>query len=193
MLSQSPAACSSACLGSLLCNPSPCQGRVAGEALVSHDRGTDFSALKLRPSLWQKVARNNREARRVFFPQSQAEPGRKQQNRGETIMYVRQILATATLCTLLTGAGLAQVTGGTIQERKSNQQERIGQGVRSGQLTAGETRNLERREGSVNREEHAMRRADGGHLTAQDKAALTRRQNNISRSINKDKHNARVR
>lgn len=108
-------------------------------------------------------------------------------------MNARHILATATLCTLLTGAGFAQVTGQTIQERKNNQQERIDQGVRSGQLTAHETRNLERREASVNREEHAMRRADGGHLTAQDKAALTRRQNNISRSIYKDKHNAQVR
>jgi erythromycin esterase-like protein len=108
-------------------------------------------------------------------------------------MHARQILASAALCTLLTGAGFAQVTGGTIQERKNDQQQRIGQGVRSGQLTARETGNLERREASVNREEHAMRRADGGHLTAQDRAALTRRQNRISRSIYKDKHNARVR
>ena len=108
-------------------------------------------------------------------------------------MHARQILASAALCTLLTGAGFAQVTAGTIQERKNDQQQRIGQGVRSGQLTARETGNLERREASVNREEHAMRRADGGHLTAQDRAALTRRQNRISRSIYKDKHNARVR
>jgi erythromycin esterase-like protein len=108
-------------------------------------------------------------------------------------MHARQILASAALCTLLTGAGFAQVTGGTIQERKNDQQQRIGQGVRSGQLTARETGNLERREASVNREEHAMSRADGGHLTAQDRAALTRRQNRISRSIYKDKHNARVR
>ena len=105
----------------------------------------------------------------------------------------RKILATAAFCTLLTGAGLAQVTGQTIQERKNDQQGRIAQGVRSGQLTARETGHLERREASVNREEHAMRRADGGHLTAGDKAALTRRQNNISRSISKDKHNAQVR
>lgn len=108
-------------------------------------------------------------------------------------MNVGQILATATLCTLLTGAGFAQVTGQSIQTRKNDQQGRIGQGVRSGQLTARETGHLEHREASVNREEHAMRRADGGHLTAHDKAALTRRQNNISRSIYKDKHNARVR
>src|ERR1700733_4193342 len=108
-------------------------------------------------------------------------------------MLARKILATAAFCTLLTGAGLAQVTGQTIQNRKNDQQGRIAQGVRSGQLTRGETRNVESRERSVNHEEHAMRRADGGHLTAGDKAALTRRQNNISRSIYKDKHNARVR
>jgi len=108
-------------------------------------------------------------------------------------MTARRILATAALCTLLTGAAFAQVTGQTIQERKSDQQGRIAQGVRSGQLTRGETRNVESRERSVNREEHAMRRADGGHLTAGDKAALTRRQNHISRSIYKDKHNGQVR
>jgi hypothetical protein len=108
-------------------------------------------------------------------------------------MTAGRIIATAALCTLLTGAAFAQVTGQTIQERKADQQGRIAQGVRSGELTHGETRNLERREASVNREEHAMRRVDGGHLTAQDKAALTRRQNSISRSINKDKHNAAVR
>jgi hypothetical protein len=108
-------------------------------------------------------------------------------------MLARKILATAAFCTLLTGAGLAQVTGQTIQQRKNDQQGRIAQGVRSGQLTARETGHLERREASVNREEHAMRRADGGHLTAGDKAALTRRQNSISRSISKDKHNGQVR
>jgi hypothetical protein len=108
-------------------------------------------------------------------------------------MNARKILATAALCTLLTGAGFAQVTGQSIQERKNDQQGRIAHGVRSGQLTARETGNLERREASVNREEHALRRADGGHLTAGDKTALTRRQNHISRSIYNDKHNARVR
>jgi hypothetical protein len=108
-------------------------------------------------------------------------------------MNARKILATAALCTLLTGAGFAQVTGQSIQERKSDQQARIGQGARSGQLSAGETRNLERREASVNREEYAMRRADGGHLTAGDEAALTRRQNHVSQAVYKDKHNARVR
>jgi len=108
-------------------------------------------------------------------------------------MKAGRMLTSVTLCTLLTGAGFAQVTGQTIQARKNNQQARIGEGVRSGQLTARETSHLEHREASVNREEHAMRRADNGHLTAQDKAALTRQQNRISHSIGRDKHNAVVR
>jgi hypothetical protein len=127
-----------------------------------------------------------------FFLQSPGKAGASK-FRGEIIMNARKMLATAALCTLLAGVGFAQVTGQTIQERKNDQQGRIAQGVHSGQLTARETGNLERREASVNREQHAMRRADDGHLTARDKAALTSRQNHISRSIDKDKHNSRVR
>jgi hypothetical protein len=79
---------------------------------------------------------------------------------------------------------------GTAAQRKANQQARIAQGVKSGQLTAHETANLEGREASVNKEEHNMRAADGGKLTAADRTALNNRQNKISNSIYKDKHNA---
>jgi hypothetical protein len=65
--------------------------------------------------------------------------------------------------------------------------------IRSGELTAGETRNLESREASINREEYFMRRADDGHLTAGDRAALTCRQDRVSGAIYRDKHNAWVR
>ena len=83
--------------------------------------------------------------------------------------------------------------GQTINQRKVDQQERIGQGVQSGQLTAGETRNLERKESGINHEEHAMRAADNGHLTAGDRAVLNHQQNRMSRNIYADKHNARMR
>jgi hypothetical protein len=77
----------------------------------------------------------------------------------------------------------------TIQQRKTNQQQRIGNGVKSGALTAGETRNLESREASINHEEHNMRQAENGKLTNTDKADLTRRQNRTSKAIYRDKHN----
>jgi hypothetical protein len=79
-----------------------------------------------------------------------------------------------------------------INQRKAEQQHRIAQGVRSGELTPRETARLERREGSINREEHAMRRADDGRLTRRDRQILNRRQNRVSRSIYRDKHNNRV-
>jgi hypothetical protein len=81
------------------------------------------------------------------------------------------------------------VTAQTIQQRKENQQDRIGQGVKSGELTAGETGNLEKKEADINKEEHAMAAADNGKLTAADKAKITRQQNQLSKQIYRDKHN----
>ena len=78
----------------------------------------------------------------------------------------------------------------TIQQRKQNQQDRIANGVQSGQLTAGETKNLERKQANLNREEHNMRAADNGKLTASDRAKLNARQNGLSKQIYQDKHNA---
>jgi hypothetical protein len=80
----------------------------------------------------------------------------------------------------------------TIQQRKENQQDRIGNGVQSGQLTTGETKNLENKEAGLNKEEHNMRKADDGHLTAADRATLNRQQNKLSGNIYRDKHNAAV-
>lgn len=81
---------------------------------------------------------------------------------------------------------------GNIAQRKQNQQDRIANGIDSGQLTAGETENLERREANLNRNERQMRAADGGKLTAADRAKLNGQENRISGKIYQDKHNART-
>jgi hypothetical protein len=80
----------------------------------------------------------------------------------------------------------------TINQRKENQQDRIANGIQSGQLTAGETRNLEKKESAINGEERDMRKLDNGHLTAADRATLHQQQNTVSKDIYQDKHNARV-
>lgn len=79
---------------------------------------------------------------------------------------------------------------GSVNDRRGDQQQRIANGVQSGQMTAGETRRIEGREANVNREIHADRTANGGKLTAQERQHINRQQNNISRSIYTDKHNA---
>ena len=81
----------------------------------------------------------------------------------------------------------------TINQRKVDQQRRVGQGVRSGQLTAHETAHLEHQETGINREERGMRAQDSGHLTRQDKRVINHQQNQESRRIYRDKHNAAVR
>ncbi len=60
----------------------------------------------------------------------------------------------------------------TINSRKENQQDRIGQGIQNGSLTPGEAANLEHKESQINKEEHNMRAQDGGKLTAADRATI---------------------
>lgn len=81
------------------------------------------------------------------------------------------------------------VTGKTIRQRQENQQDRIANGVKSGQLTAGETAHLERNQARINHQIRADRQANGGKLTAQERAQITREQNRQSRQIYRDKHN----
>src|SRR5258708_14361725 len=78
----------------------------------------------------------------------------------------------------------------TVNDRRADQQGRIANGVASGQLTPGETKNLERRDASINRQVATDRAANGGKLTPQEQQQINQRQNNVSRSIYNDKHNA---
>ena len=78
-----------------------------------------------------------------------------------------------------------------VGQRQENQQDRIAQGVKSGQLTAAETAHLEKNQARINQEVRKDRAANGGKLTAQEKAKVNRQQNRQSRQIYRDKHNAR--
>lgn len=78
----------------------------------------------------------------------------------------------------------------SVEQRKENQQDRIANGVQSGQLTAGETKNLEKKEAAINKETAADRSANGGKLTAAEKQQVNKQQNQMSKQIYADKHNA---
>ena len=102
---------------------------------------------------------------------------------------------TAMLTASLAGSAFADKDDHrpNIRERKHNQQTRIRQGERSGELTRGEARHIEKQEHALNREERHMREKDGGKLTAKNRAKLNRQQNHLSKEIYKDKHNDRKR
>jgi len=103
-------------------------------------------------------------------------------------MKLASLALTAAL--LVAPAAAFAQSGATIYQRKDNQQDRIVQGVRSGQLTPRETSRLERQEEKINREERNMRAHDDGHLTRQDRRVLTHQQNRESHRIYRDKHNS---
>jgi hypothetical protein len=106
------------------------------------------------------------------------------------------IIQSAALIVLVMPAAFAQQAPdsvpATINQRKENQQDRIANGVKDGQLTPRETANLENKESALNHEEHNMRAADDGKLTGADRARLTHQQNVLSRQIYDKKHNGRV-
>ncbi|MFC5864351.1 hypothetical protein ACFPT7_18745 [Acidicapsa dinghuensis] len=98
-------------------------------------------------------------------------------------------IATFTLATLL--AGGSAFAQGTIRNREVRQQDRIANGVRSGQLTPRETAHLERREARINHQVRVDRRRDGGRLNVAQRRRIHREQNRTSRAIYRDKHNRR--
>jgi len=75
-----------------------------------------------------------------------------------------------------------------VNGREGLQQQRIANGVSSGKLSAQQTSNLEKREGSVQNREQKDMAAHNGHLTKAEQNGINRQQNRISRSIYKDKH-----
>lgn len=103
-------------------------------------------------------------------------------------IYRRGALAAAlALCLGFAATAQAQSTGSET-ERNVDQQQRVEQGLKSGQLTTGEARKLEQGEARIDRtEQHDLA---NGSLSASEKAQIQREQNRESAAIYKDKHNA---
>ena len=98
-------------------------------------------------------------------------------------------IATVSMAALISVAGVLAQTN-VVDSRRENQQDRIAQGVGSGQLTAGETSRLEKREAAINQEVRTDRTLNGGRLTAGERQLVNGQQNRVSQRIYADKHNA---
>jgi hypothetical protein len=98
------------------------------------------------------------------------------------------ILALAATTAAFAQAATDPTATPRIDRREARQQQRIDQGVNSGQLTPKETARLEAQQGRIETAE-ARARSDGV-VTAKERASLTRRQNRASRNIHHQKHDA---
>lgn len=95
--------------------------------------------------------------------------------------------ALGALLAVMASGAMAQQ--GTIQ-RDVNQQQRIEQGLQSGQLDTREAAKLEREQARVERDQ--SRAMKDGVLTPAEKARLAREQNRVSRDIYREKHDAQT-
>ena len=89
-----------------------------------------------------------------------------------------------------TGAAFAQAPAATEVQRNVNQQQRIEQGLQSGQLTTREAAKLEKGESKVEKMETRANR--DGTVTDAERARIQKAQNAESAGIAKLKHNDRV-
>jgi len=94
------------------------------------------------------------------------------------------------------GAGAGQVDPGhprvnQVNRRETNQQNRIANGIKNGQLKPGQAARLERGEQRLQNNEKKDMAKDNGHLTKQDQKQLNHEANNMSKRIYNDKHPAK--
>jgi MFS superfamily sulfate permease-like transporter len=103
------------------------------------------------------------------------------------------ILTAISISIVLSAAAFAQdgtKTSGA-RKRQVNQQHRIRQGVRSGELTRGETKKLENEQRDIHQDKKEAR-ADGT-VTVEERKDIKKDQNQASRHIYRAKHNRRDR
>jgi len=87
-------------------------------------------------------------------------------------------------------AAMNRTGNSVVGQRQNNQQQRIANGIHSGQMNANETARAENRQQQINQQVHADRQANGGHLNQQEHQQVNREQNRASQQIRNENHNA---
>lgn len=103
----------------------------------------------------------------------------------KTRYFLSQVFAVVVLVGLASNGAWA----GEVKNREENQQDRISQGVQSGQLTTKEAANLEKGEAKI--ESDREKALADGKMTPKEKRKLNHEENKESKKIYKKKHNAR--
>lgn len=106
---------------------------------------------------------------------------------------MKRFILSAVIAALSTTIAFADDTAkaddkkGRVATRKDRQQDRVGEGVKDGSLTAKEAAKIEAKEAKLNREIRQDRK-DGKGLTAKEKVKIEAKQDKMSKEIYKEKH-----
>ena len=100
----------------------------------------------------------------------------------------RMLLAVSAMTLLITGMAYAEAETPVIDQRQTNQEKRIDQGIASGQLNEREANRLNKQQGHINKMEDKVK--SDGVLTKREKARIHHAQDRASRHIAREKHDA---
>jgi hypothetical protein len=109
-------------------------------------------------------------------------------NTTEFCMKMKSLVSALALT--MAGMAMAQPATPNLDKREANQQQRIDQGVASGQLNAKETNRLQKREAKLVANETAAK-ADGT-VTAAERRKLQREARHNSKAIRAQKHDGQT-
>lgn len=98
----------------------------------------------------------------------------------------RMLLAVGATTLLMTGMAYAETETPVIDQRKTNQEKRIDQGIASGQLNEREAHRLNKQQGHINKMEDKAK--SDGVVTKKEKARIHQAQDRASRHIAREKH-----
>ena len=70
-----------------------------------------------------------------------------------------------------------------VNDRLQNQNKRINNEVKSGEITKGQAKQLHQEDHAIRQEERTMSKFDNGHITKADQKALNQQENAVSRQI----------
>jgi hypothetical protein len=97
-----------------------------------------------------------------------------------------QVLVVTSALSAIAFLNPSSASAGEIRDRQVNQQQRIYNGVKQGEISLKEYQNLETREARIAAQRRVYLR--DGNLTHREIARLTNEQNRVSQAIYRDRH-----
>jgi opacity protein-like surface antigen len=99
---------------------------------------------------------------------------------------MKQMLLTVSLFVLMTGVAYAQAETPVIDQRQTNQEQRVDQGIASGRFDEREANRLNNQEGYINQMEEKAK--SDGVMTNKERARIVAAQDRAARHIAREKH-----
>lgn len=102
---------------------------------------------------------------------------------------MKQMLLTVSAVVVMTGVAFAENETPGIDQRQTNQEQRVDQGIASGQLNEREADRLNKQQGHITRMEDKAK--SDGVMTKKERARIVAAQDRAARHIAREKHDRR--